>query len=214
MSATGRGDRHARRRQVGDGSRAKRVDPHRAGNVFDVLLAEILEFIGKPVADLVAHDSGNADPAGLGERFEARRDVDAVAEDVAAFGDDVPEIDADAKFDALLVGQLRLAVDHPSLSFGGTANRVDDAREFDKHPIAGGLDDTASVLPGLGLDQLPVMCLQPFVRAFLVGAHQARIPRHIQREDRGETAGRGRSSKQRARKRPLHAVFDRQGSDR
>jgi len=33
---------------------------------------------------------------------------------------------------------------------------------------------------------------EAFVRAFLIGAHQARIARHIGREDRGETAGGGR----------------------
>ncbi len=90
----------------------------------------ILERVGQLVADMVAHGPGNADAAGLGERFQARRDIDAVAKDVAVLDDDVAEIDADAKPDAPLVGRLGLAVDHPALHLGGATHRVDDAREF------------------------------------------------------------------------------------
>jgi hypothetical protein len=36
------------------------------------------------------------------------------------------------------------------------------------------------------------MRFEAFVRAFLIGTHQARIADHIGGEDRGETAGGGR----------------------
>jgi hypothetical protein len=68
------------------------------------LLAAIREQVGQLVADLVVNHAGNADPAGLGERFQPRRDIDTVAEDVVALGDDVAEIDTDAPADALLFG--------------------------------------------------------------------------------------------------------------
>ena len=95
---------HTPRRQIGDGFGAQRIDPYRARDVLDALLAHVLERIGQLVADLVAHRPGNADPAGLGERFQARRDIDTVAEDVVALGDHVTEVDADTKPDAPLVG--------------------------------------------------------------------------------------------------------------
>ena len=79
-------------------------DPHRARNVFNALLAQIIEREGQLIADLVADDTGNPDAAGLSQRFQSRRDIHAVAKDVAAFGSHVAEIDADAKFDPLLVG--------------------------------------------------------------------------------------------------------------
>jgi hypothetical protein len=40
----------------------------------------------------------------LGQRFEARRDIDPVAEDVGIVDDDVADIDADAERDAPVVG--------------------------------------------------------------------------------------------------------------
>jgi hypothetical protein len=133
---------------------------------------------------------GNADSAGLGKRLQACGDIDPVAEDVAALDDDVAEVDADAKPDAPLVGHFRLAVEHAALHLGGTAHRIDDARKFGQHAVASGLDDAAAMLGDLRIDQLPAVRLEAFERAFFVGAHQARIARHIGGEDRGKTAGR------------------------
>jgi hypothetical protein len=150
--------------------------------------------VGQLVSDLVSHHSGDADPAGLGERLKACRDIDSVAEDVVVLDNDVAEIDADAKLDAPLAGQLRIAVNHPTLHFGGAAYRVDDAGEFREHAVAGVLDNAALVFPDLRIDQLPEMRLEAFVRPFLVRPHQARIAGHIGGKDRGETAGRGHGS--------------------
>ena len=86
------------------------VDAHRPGDVLDALLAEVLEAEIELVAHLVAHDAADADAAGLGERFEAGSDVDAVAENVVAVDDDVAEIDADAKLDAPVGGHVGVAL--------------------------------------------------------------------------------------------------------
>jgi hypothetical protein len=58
------------------------VDPHRPGDVLDLLLAQILERAIKPIPDLIAHNPADADPAGLGQRLQTRRDVHPIAEDV------------------------------------------------------------------------------------------------------------------------------------
>jgi hypothetical protein len=72
------------------------VHADRPVDVLDLLLAEI--FVGhvQAIADLIADRRGDADASGLGDRFEARRYVDAVAENVALVHDHVAEIDADA----------------------------------------------------------------------------------------------------------------------
>ena len=57
------------------------------------------------VADVVAHAARDADAAGLRQRLQPRRDVDAVAEDVAVLDHHVADIDADAERHALVVGQ-------------------------------------------------------------------------------------------------------------
>ena len=189
------GDRQSGRRagprQIGDTFRAQRIDPHRPRDVLNGLLAEILERVSQLVTDLLVHRPGDADPAGLGESFQACGDIDAIAKDVVTIGDHVAKIDADAQPDPLFVWQSRLAVEHPALHLGGAAYRVDDARKFREQTVAGRLDDPAPVLGDLRIDQLPAVRLEAFERALLVGAHQARIARHIGGEDRGKTAGRG-----------------------
>ena len=59
--------------------RSDPIDPHRPGDVLDLLLAEILEEKGQPVAHLVVNRIGDEDAAGIGERLDACGDVDAVA---------------------------------------------------------------------------------------------------------------------------------------
>jgi hypothetical protein len=69
-------------------------------------------------------------PPGSARRFQARRDIHTVAEDVVLLNDHVAEIDADAKPDAPFVGNYRLTVDHPSLHFDRTAHCINDTWEF------------------------------------------------------------------------------------
>ncbi len=56
-----------------------------------------VERAGKLAGELLADRCRDGDPAGLGQRLDSRRHVDAVAEHVVAIDDDVTEIEADAK---------------------------------------------------------------------------------------------------------------------
>src|SRR5262249_10980099 len=80
--------------------------------------------------------------------------------------------------------QRRIAFGHCSLDLGRTAQGVDNAGELDQQPVAGGLDDATVMLSNFRVDYLGSEGLQPAERSFLVGSDQARIPRHIGREDR------------------------------
>jgi hypothetical protein len=140
---------------------------------------------------MVADGTREADAARHRQPLQPHCDVDAVAVYVTAIGDHVAEIDADAKAQAALLGEIQIAVGHRPLDFAGAAHRVDNAREFRQHAVSGGLDDAAVMLPDLRLDPFTQMRLEAFVRAFLIRAHQARIAHHIGGEDRGETANSG-----------------------
>ena len=72
-------------------------DPHRTGDVLDVVFAVILELVLHAIAQMIAHAARHADAAGLGDPFEPCRDVDAVAENVAILDQDIADVDADAK---------------------------------------------------------------------------------------------------------------------
>jgi hypothetical protein len=57
-----------------------------------------------------------------------------------------------------------------------------------------------TVFADFRIDQFASVGLEPFERAFLIDAHQARVPRDIGGEDRGEAAGSGYSGRPAFRK--------------
>ena len=70
---------------------------------FSLVVAEIVDSQIKPRFHLPVGVFGKAYCAGLSDALQSRRDIDAVAHQVAiAFLDDVAEMDADAKVDAPL----------------------------------------------------------------------------------------------------------------
>src|ERR1700734_1690783 len=96
-----------------------------------------------------------ADCAGLGYALEARGDVDAVAHQIAvALLDDVAQMNADAKFYALVGRNARVALDHGVLHFECAAHRVDYAAELDDAAVAGALDDAAVMHGEWGINQI------------------------------------------------------------
>jgi len=108
------------------------VDAHRAGDVLDLLLAQILEEEGQPVAHLVVDRVGDKHPAGIGQGLDPRRDVDAVAIKIVSLDDHIAEIDADAQFYAALRRDAGVSLGHRALHFDSATHRVDDADEFDE----------------------------------------------------------------------------------
>jgi hypothetical protein len=124
-----------------------------------------------------------ANPARLSQRFEPGCDVDAVAEYIASLDDDVADIDAHAKFDAMPCRCRGVAGDHLPLHLERTAYRVDDAGKLGEQSVAGVFDHSAPVLGDLRVDQFGEMSLQALVRTLLIRAHQARIAGNIDRQD-------------------------------
>src|SRR4029077_10230976 len=122
------------------------IGTHRAGDVLDLLLTHVLERDGELVAHLVAHHPADADAAWFGQGFEARRDVDAIAEDVLLIDHDVAEVDADAEFDASLLRHAGVALSHLALHLDRATHRIDHAGEFNKQTIARRLHDAAAML--------------------------------------------------------------------
>jgi hypothetical protein len=148
------------------------------------------------------HPRGDADPAGLGQRFEPCRDVHSVPEDVVVLDNNVALVNADAELDAVVQRRRCIALRHASLHLGRAAQGIDHACKFSQHAVAGVLYDAAAMLLDFRANQITEMRLEAFVGAFFIGTHQARIARHIGGEDRGKAAGRVHSSGMPALRRP------------
>ena len=128
----------------------------------------------KPTLHLPVGLFGQTDRAGLGDAFQTRSDVDAVAHQVAvALLDHVAQMNADPEDDAAVLGHAGVALHHGVLKFDGAAHGVDHASELDDRAVAGALDDAAVVNSDSRIDE--VAAQRPEARKYtvLVGAGKA-----------------------------------------
>lgn len=144
------------------------IDPHRLLDIFELLVAGIF----KDCVDLAAHLSESviryANAAGLGDAFQSRRNVDAVAENIAFLDDDVADVNADADFNTLVGGDVGIALRHSTLRLDRTSGGIHGAAEFEQYSIAGALDDAAVVFGDCRLKEFPAVRVEPSERPFLV----------------------------------------------
>ena len=159
------------------------IDPHRPRDILELLLAGVLEGDVELAIDVDLHPPRDADPAGVGQRLQPGRDVDAVAPDVVAIHDDVADIDADAEFDPLVGRYPRIVLAHGALEFDRAANRRDHARELHQQAIAGDAHDAAAMLGDLWIDERAPVSLPLGERAGLVGADKPAVAGHVGDQD-------------------------------
>jgi hypothetical protein len=160
------------------------IDPDRARDVFEPLLAGILEDEAVNLALYVFLDTArNTDSTGFRQRLEAGRHVHAIAPDVSAVDDDVADIYADAEFYPLLLRDVGVAFRHSMLHLHGALHRVYDASELRQNSIAGGPHDSAVVTRDFRYDKGVAMHLPPSQRAELICPHETAIARNVGCQD-------------------------------
>jgi hypothetical protein len=144
------------------------VGAHWPSDVLDLLLAHIFEQIGQLVPDVLPEGSRDTNTIGLGQRFQTRRDVYTVAEDVVLLNDHIAEIDPNSQPDPALFGHVRLTIDHPALDLDRTPDSVHETLKFREQTVTGVLHDAAVVFGYLRINQLAEVRLQPVVYPFLM----------------------------------------------
>ena len=149
----------------------ERIDPNRIGDVLELRRPKIGHGEIEPPLHLPIGLFGQTDRARRGDALQSRRDVDAVAHQVAvALLDDVAKVDADAEDDAAILGHAGIALDHGVLNFDGAAHGVDDAAKFDDRAVAGALDHAPVMHGDSRVDEVAAQRPQPRQDAILVRA--------------------------------------------
>src|SRR5215472_7505177 len=150
------GRRHPRRRrhlgQRGDILCGESEHLYRASDVLDGPLAKVRELEWQLIPDRIAHSARYADAAGLGERLQSRRYIDAVAVDVLSLHNNVAQVNTHAKLKLFVRRNAGIASYHAALHFDRAANRLDGARELDQDAIAGRLHDPAAMFIDFRVD--------------------------------------------------------------
>jgi hypothetical protein len=119
-----------------------------------------------------------------GSAIPSRRgNIDAVAKDIVIVDDNIADVNADPKLDAIVLRRIRILLGHAVLNFDGASRCVDGTGKFDQHAIASCLDDVSAMLSDFGIDERFSERLEMSKRAFLVGTHQAAIASDIRRQN-------------------------------
>ena len=170
----------------------QRIDPHWLGDILKLSQAKVAHLQIEPTFDLPVGVLGQTDRPGLGDPLEPRGDIDAVTHQVAVgLLDDVAEMNAQPKLDALLGRHVRVALDHSGLDFDRAADGVDHATEFDDRAVAGALDH-ASVMHGDDrVDQVAPQRPEPRQRSVFVGAGEPAVAGDVGHQNRRELPGLG-----------------------
>ena len=129
----------------------------------------------------------DADATDLGKTLQPRRDVDAVAEQVAVALDHVADGDADAErhLPARRIGHV--AGSQAFLDVDGAAHRIDGAGKLREHGIAGGVEDATAGLRDEIVHDLAVGGQTPQRLLFILG-DQSGVTGNVRCEDRRDLA--------------------------
>ena len=171
--------------------RAQAIDAHRARDVLDDLLADILERAADLAAHLLVHLGRDAGAAGLRQRFQPRGDVDALAIDVRAFADHVAEIDADAEQDAATGGLGLVRLRHPALKLQSRSDGIGGAAELDQYAVAHDFHDAPAMGAHRRAENGRPPLLQRGERAGFILLHEAAVADHVGHEHGGQAAFHG-----------------------
>src|SRR5215218_3216954 len=144
------------------------------------MLAPILEGVGQVVADLLAHCPRDRDAASWGEGFEPRRNIHAVAIDVAVrIDNDVAEVDANAKDDPLVLEYPGVAVERGPLDLDRAGDRLHGARELDQGAVSGQLHNAPVMDLDEGLAEFASIGFEALKGACFIALHHAAVADHV-----------------------------------
>jgi hypothetical protein len=164
-----------------------KLEPPRAhglGDILEDLWTKVIAGNIDLAPDLPIGVVRHTDAARLGDTFKARRDIDAIAEDIAIVNYNIADVNADAEFDPLVLRHRSILLGHARLNVNGTTYRIHGASKFDQHAVTGRFDDAASMRSYGGINEGLSNSLKPGQRILLVGTHQAAIPSDIRRQHR------------------------------
>jgi hypothetical protein len=159
-------------------------------DVFEVLRTQIDKIKIYLAGNLIVDVLGDVDAAWLSEGLEPRRDVDAIAEDIAGLEDDIAKIDPDAKGDPLLGQQHLVSFRGGVAQQSGVASRLDGAVKFDERPVAGPINHLSAEFGDPRLDNLGQKRSQPGEIIRLIAREQPDVPGN---QDRRKSAPDARS---------------------
>jgi hypothetical protein len=136
-----------------------------------VLVASVLKRNRKPAYDVFLHPRRNAQATRLSKRLQPSRNIHAVSENVAAFSDDIADVNADSEVDPFVMRHIGISFSHAALNLDGTAYSINGTGKLHQHSVPGGLDNTPAVLSNIWIYKGASMGFELAQSASLVSPH-------------------------------------------
>jgi hypothetical protein len=127
--------------------------------------------------------TGDAHSAGFGQPLQSGRDVDAVAQEIAASDHYIANMDADAEAEDSIWINVFIQTSEGLLDFHGTLNCIHCTGELRQDAVTRCVGDPATMLLNKPVHNT-AMSRQGPKGSDLVPVHEARVARDIRREDR------------------------------
>jgi len=144
------------------------VDPHWPCDVFEGLLAHVLERKVELTRYVLLYPSRHTNPARIGQCFQPSGNIHSVPENVAVLDDDIANIDTYSKFDAIFGGDLCIFLGYCTLDLTRTPHGIYYTGELDQQAVPGGFNDTPSMLGDGRIDYFGADRPKPVEGSFLV----------------------------------------------
>jgi len=155
----------------------------RQARIGSALRTHILQGVLNLATNLSVSIIGNANSTRLCDSFETHRNIDPVTKDIIVCDDNIADVNADAKFDPLVLRHIGIAFRHAALDFVGASDGIDHAGELNESAVPGILDDASVMLSDFGIEKRLSERFQLRQRAFFVDPYQAARARDIRRQN-------------------------------
>jgi hypothetical protein len=151
---------------------------NRSGDVFHLLLAEIVEAVLDAVLNLIAHTPRDADPPGRSQPLQPRSDVNVVAEDAPISDHDITDIDPDAKLHSAFRCKRGVRFRKGLLNGNPAVNGINNASELSEHTITRAPDYMSTSSRYEAIDD-GAMSGQGGKRRFFILMHEATVALNV-----------------------------------
>jgi hypothetical protein len=139
---------------------------------------------------LLVNATRDVNLAGIGNTLKARGDVDAIAENVVCFDDNIAKIDTNPIFNPMMLRHRCIASNHVLLDDDTAPHSFDGTVENRDKSVTSGFDEPSVMPHYAGLYEVTLDPLHAKMRSFFIDLHEAAVARDIASDNRSKTARR------------------------
>jgi hypothetical protein len=162
-------------------------DPHRFHDILQRLRTHILKGDFYLATNLPVSVVRNANATRFGDPFETHCNIDPITKDIIVCDDNITDVNADAKFDPLVLRHIGVLFCHTALDFVGASDGIDHAGELDESAVPGVLYDASTMITDFGIKKRLSKSFQLRQRALFVDPYQAARACDICRQNSGQS---------------------------